>query len=35
MASAIFVDVLNAFDCVSHEILLEKLYRSGVFSMIV
>jgi hypothetical protein len=29
--SAIFIDVSKAFECVLHEILLEKLYRSGVW----
>jgi hypothetical protein len=29
-SSAIFIDISKAFDCVSHDILLENLYKSGV-----
>jgi hypothetical protein len=28
--SAIFIDMSKAFDCVVHDILLEKLYKSGI-----
>jgi hypothetical protein len=30
LASAIFIDISKAFDCVGRRILLDKLYKSGI-----